>query len=183
MLTLDYDGNFLYRDLCILLVSGAARLLLNEWRRMGYYSHMEKVTRVGIGVFIFKDGAFLMGQRRNAHGDGTWSLPGGHLEFGETFEETAQREVLEETGLTITNIRFGAVTNDHFKSEDKHYVTVWMLSDWQSGTEQILEPDKCTALEWRTFNDLPEPLFLPWQQLFDSPFIDAIEDELTKSRQ
>lgn len=37
-------------------------------------------VRVGIGVFVFKDGKFLMAQRKNAHGDGTWSVPGGHLE-------------------------------------------------------------------------------------------------------
>ena len=69
-------------------------------------------VRVGVGVFIFKDGKFLMQQRQGAHGAGSWSVPGGHLEFNETFEETATREVLEETDLTITNIRFGAVTND-----------------------------------------------------------------------
>jgi len=143
---------------------------------------MDKVARVGIGVFVFKDGKFLMRRRRNAHGDGTWSIPGGHLEFGETFEETAKREVLEETGLTITNVRFGAVTNDHFEDEDKHYVTIWMLSDWERGEEQITEPDKFVAMEWRDFDTLPEPLFLPWRQLLGSQFIDGMKDELTKAR-
>ena len=69
-------------------------------------------VRVGIAVFVFKDGKFLMAQRHGAHGPGTWSVPGGHLEFGESFEETARREVKEETALEITNIRFGAVTNE-----------------------------------------------------------------------
>lgn len=144
---------------------------------------MDKVARIGIGVFIFKDGKFLMGRRRNAHGDGTWSIPGGHLEFGETFEDTAKREVLEETGLAIKNVRFGAVTNDHFRDEDKHYVTIWMLSDWESGKEQITEPDKFIEMQWRDFDTLPEPLFLPWQQLLSSQFIDGMKGELTKARQ
>ncbi len=144
---------------------------------------MDKVARIGIGVFIFKDGKFLMGRRRNAHGDGTWSIPGGHLEFGETFEDTARREVLEETGLSIKNVRFGAATNDHFKDEDKHYVTIWMLSDWKSGKEQITEPDKFIEMQWYDFDTLPEPLFLPWQQLLSSQFIDDMKDELTKSCQ
>lgn len=142
---------------------------------------MDKVARIGIGVFIFKDGKFLMGRRRNAHGDGTWSIPGGHLEFAETFEDTARREVLEETGLVITRVRFGAVTNDFFKDEDKHYVTIWMLSDWESGTEQITEPDKFIEMQWRDFDSLPEPLFLPWQQLLGSQFIDGMKNELIKS--
>lgn len=144
---------------------------------------MDKVARIGIGVFIFKDGKFLMGRRRNAHGDGTWSIPGGHLEFGETFEDTAKREVLEETGLAIKNVRFGAVTNDYFKNEDKHYVTIWMLSNWESGKEQITEPDKFIEMQWRDFDTLPEPLFLPWQQLLSSQFIDGMKGELTKDRQ
>ena len=144
---------------------------------------MDKVARIGIGVFIFKEGKFLMGRRRNAHGDGTWSIPGGHLEFGETFEDTAKREVLEETGLAIKNVRFGAVTNDYFKNEDKHYVTIWMLSNWESGKEQITEPDKFIEMQWRDFDTLPEPLFLPWQQLLSSQFIDGMKGELTKDRQ
>ena len=83
-------------------------------------------VRVGIAVFIFKDGQFLMMQRQGSHGTGTWSVPGGHLEFGESFEDTARREVLEETGVEITNIRFGGVTNDVFESDGKHYVTIWL---------------------------------------------------------
>ncbi len=77
------------------------------------------------------------------------------MEFGESLEETAAREVQEETGLKITNVRFGAVTNDIFTEEDKHYVTVWMISDWQSGEAQILEPDKFVSQKWITFDELP----------------------------
>lgn len=102
-----------------------------------------KQVRVGVGVFVFKDGAFLMQQRHGAHGAGSWSVPGGHQEFGESFEETARREVMEETGMQIRNVRFGAVTNDYFPEEDKHYVTIWVLSDWASGEAKIVEPDKC----------------------------------------
>ncbi|HUD06214.1 MAG TPA: NUDIX hydrolase [Candidatus Saccharimonadales bacterium] len=140
-----------------------------------------KIARIGIGVFIFKDGKFLMGRRKGSHGDGHWSIPGGHLEFGETFEDTASREVLEETGLEIRNVRFGAVTNDYFKDEGKHYVTIWVLSDWASGKEQLTEPDKFIEMQWRDFDNLPTPLFLPWQQLLSSQFIDAMKQELTNS--
>lgn len=113
----------------------------------------EPTVRVGIGVFIFKDDQFLMGQRQGSHGEGSWSVPGGHLEFGESFEQTAKREAKEETNLDITNIRFGAVTNDYFESENKHYVTIWMLSDYAAGEVKILEPDKFVKMEWRNFED------------------------------
>jgi len=58
-------------------------------------------VKVGIGVFVFKNGKFLMQKRHGAHGSNSWGVPGGHLEFGESFEATARREVLEETGLKI----------------------------------------------------------------------------------
>ncbi len=138
----------------------------------------QPTVRVGVGVFICRNGKFLMGQRHNAHGEGSWSIPGGHMEFGESFEETAKREVREETGLEIINIRFAAVTNDFFPSEQKHYVTVWVISDCPDGRERITEPDKLTHFSWRTLDNLPAPLFLPWQQLLESPFISSIRTEL-----
>lgn len=142
---------------------------------------MEKIARIGIGVFIFKNGKFLMGKRMGSHGEGSWSIPGGHLEFGESFADTAKREVLEETGLIIKNIRFGAVTNDIFLEDDKHYVTIWMLSDYESGTATILELDKYVDQDWFDFNTLPSPLFLPWKQLLSSEFIETIKSELSQS--
>jgi 8-oxo-dGTP diphosphatase len=134
-------------------------------------------VRVGIGVFVFKDGKFLLQKRQGAHGAGTWSLPGGHLEFGESFEHTARREVKEETDLEIKNLRFGAIMNDHFVGENEHYVSVWMLSEWDSGVLRNLEPEKCTAQSWHTFDDLPEPLFLTWSNFLESEFYESIKAE------
>lgn len=124
-----------------------------------------KHPRVGVGVFVFRNGKFLIQQRRGAHGDGTWSLPGGHLEYGESFEQTARREVAEETGMLIKNVSVAAVTNDIFMDEKKHYVTIWTICDWAGNDPKINEPDKCSAQQWVVFDNLPEPLFLPWKQL------------------
>lgn len=57
---------------------------------------------------------------------GTWSLPGGHLEFGETFEQCAKREVAEETGQDIEDVEFITATETMFVAENKHYVTVFV---------------------------------------------------------
>lgn len=139
-------------------------------------------VRVGIGVFVFRNGKFLMGQRRSAHGAGTWAVPGGHQEFGETWAETATREVLEETGMKIKNVRFGAVTDDFFKDEGKHYTTIWVISDWDLGEPTITEPDKFVQQEWFDFDNLPEPLFLVWDQLKPSQFYENLKLELDKSK-
>ncbi len=55
-------------------------------------------------------------------------MPGGHLEFGESFEHCAIREVLEETGLSINpeSVQFLTATNDIMASERKHYVTIFV---------------------------------------------------------
>jgi 8-oxo-dGTP diphosphatase len=137
--------------------------------------------RVGIGVFVIRDGKFLMGHRKGSHGSDTWSIPGGHMEFGESFEQTAKREVMEETGLQIKNVRFGAVTNDVFNDDKKHYVTVWVLSDAPKGEPSITEPDKFVDQEWIDIDKLPEPLFLPWRSLLASEFIDDIKRQIESS--
>ncbi len=139
-----------------------------------------KHTRVGIAVFVFKDGKFLMMKRKGSHGDGTWSVPGGHLDYGESFADTARREVLEELGVEIDDIRFGAVTNDYFKKENKHYVTIWLLSRLKSGEPVILEPEKCTEMGWFDFDSLPRPLFLPWEELLRSEFWEGVKKFLCK---
>ncbi|MBN2280201.1 MAG: NUDIX domain-containing protein [Candidatus Marinimicrobia bacterium] len=121
--------------------------------------------KVGIGVIIRKEGKILLGKRINAHGEGTWSFPGGHLEFGESWQECALREVKEETGLRIKNIRFFKATNDIFKKEQKHYITLFMECEYESGELQNLEPDKCEKWDWFDWNDLPGNLFLPIKNL------------------
>lgn len=139
----------------------------------------EQRAHIGIGVFVMKDGKFLMGRRLGAHGADSWSVPGGKLDFGETPEETAVREILEETGLPITNVRFGAYTNDFLPEDGLHFVTLWMLADWQAGEPAVTEPDKFVDMQWVDFTSLPAPLFQPfWEHLFVSPFLDDIKAQL-----
>ena len=134
----------------------------------------EKRPKVGIGVIILKDKRVLMGKRKNSHGQDTWSFPGGHLELNETWEDCARRETMEETGIKIKNIRFSAATNDIFTLEEKHYITILMLSDYDSGEVAIMEPEKCSGWEWFDWDNLPSPLFLPVENLLKNnynPFV------------
>jgi len=122
--------------------------------------------KVGIGVLIFNEQNILLGKRIASHGVGTWSPPGGHLEFGESFEECALREVQEETGLTLTHPEFLAVTNDVFADENKHYVTIFMVA--QAPEDQVvknMEPEKTASWEWINIHKLPARLFMPLQTL------------------
>jgi len=116
---------------------------------------------IGIGVCVIKDGKTLLGKRKNSHGDGSWSFPGGHLEMFETWENCAEREVFEETNLLIKNIKFVSITNDVFHEENKHYVTLFLIADYESGELKTMEPEKCEEWGWFRWENLPVPLFLP----------------------
>ena len=127
---------------------------------------MDKFPKVGVAVIVInKENKILFHIRKNALGDGTWSLPGGHLEFNEELEECARRETFEEAGISIKNIRFSALTNDIFSQEDKHYITIFMIAEHEFGHPVIKEPEKCDGWVWLSWNNLPRPLFLPIEHL------------------
>ena len=121
----------------------------------------DKRPGVGAAVFIMKNGKFIMVLRQGAHGADSWGLPGGHLEFGESWEEGVRREAREEVGLEIKNVRFVAATNDIFQAENKHYITLFMVADWESGEGHIMEPEKCQAVDWFSYDTMPKNVFLP----------------------
>jgi len=122
---------------------------------------LQKQVWVGVGAIVGRDGKVLLLKRKNAHGHGSWGFPGGHLEFGETPEEAARREVLEETGLQVDGIKPVGFTNDFFRKEDKHYITLYLLCKKARGDPKLMEPEKCERLGWFEWNNLPNPLFLP----------------------
>lgn len=128
---------------------------------------MSKVVRVGVGVIIKRGNQVLLGERIGAHGANTWATPGGHLEFGESIESCAAREVLEETGLTVVDVKQVGFTNDIFEREDKHYITIFVEARCDEGEAQILEPHKCKQWQWFTWDNLPKPLFIPMVNLIE----------------
>lgn len=118
----------------------------------------DNIPRVGIGVMILRDGKVLLGKRKNSHGSGEYAFPGGHLEYGESFESCARRETIEETGIHIKNIRFQYLRNV-LEYMPKHYVHINLLADWDSGEPKVMEPDKCENWQWYDIENLPSPLF------------------------
>jgi 8-oxo-dGTP diphosphatase len=113
---------------------------------------------VGIGVMVMKAGKVLLGKRKGSHGAGEYAWPGGHLEHGELFAECAVREVMEETGMQIGDIRFLRVLNTmHYAP--RHYVDITLVAEWVSGEPRVCEPDKVESWAWYSLDALPSPLF------------------------
>ena len=131
---------------------------------------MYKRPLVGVAVIVIKDNRVLLGKRKNAHGSGTWAFPGGHLEYDESIEECAGREVFEETGIQIENVRRGPYTNDIFADEGKHYVTLFVTADYKSGEPVVKEPHKCEKWAWCRWPPDVHPCFLPIKNLLKQNF-------------
>ena len=131
---------------------------------------MNNIPRVGVGVIIRREGKVLLGLRKGSHGSGSWAFPGGHLEFGETPEQTVVRELQEECGVQVKNLTTVTFTNDIFITEQKHYITLYVLCDYASGEAKNLEPEKCERWEWFAWDRLPEPKFLGLQHLVETGY-------------
>jgi 8-oxo-dGTP diphosphatase len=93
--------------------------------------------RVGVGAVVLREGRLLLVRRGAAPAQGLWAIPGGGLRLGETLQEGAEREILEETGIII---RAGEplFTCDSFERDADgrirfHYVIVDVTADYVSG--------------------------------------------------
>ena len=98
-----------------------------------YPSH----PRVGVAAVVLRDSQVLLVQRGREPGKGSWGVPGGMLELGETLAEGARREVLEECGVEIEVGPLVAVFEPIQRDEDGrlrfHYVVVDYLARYLSG--------------------------------------------------
>ena len=91
--------------------------------------------KVGVGVMILRNEEILLGKRHDdsekassdLHGEGTWTMPGGKLDFQETLLDGAAREVLEETGIKINKEKLKVISVADEIVPDNHYVTVGFL--------------------------------------------------------
>lgn len=141
--------------------------------------------KVGVGVVVLSPAltgetdttrtqrCIWAGRRKGSHGSSTLALPGGHLEYGESWTECAIREVQEEMGLTLSSVEYLHVTNDIMRQDKKHYITIFMMGELQDPVHQRpqnLEPEKCEGWEPYKLSDLldmvdRDELFLPLENL------------------
>ena len=113
---------------------------------------------VGVGVVVLKEENVLLIRRGRPPRLGEWSLPGGAQYVGETVQETARREVIEETGVSIQNPEFLEVVDSIIKDDDGsvkfHYTLIDYWANWESGTPQ--GADDAQHAEWVHFRKLED---------------------------
>ena len=121
----------------------------------------------GVGVVFVRQGKVFLAQRRGAHGEHTWASAGGHLEFGETLEDCARREAMEELGVVVGDLRVLCLSN--VMAYDRHYVDVEFLGDI-GGQEPVPAASDGTLGEygWYPLADPPQPLFEPMRLAINS---------------
>ena len=106
---------------------------------------------VGVGACILNEtGEVLLAQRgplaKNERG--TWEIPGGGVEFGETLEAALKREIFEEIGVEIEIISLLQVCDHILPAEKQHWVSPTFICKIISGEPTIKEPGKCSDMGW-----------------------------------
>lgn len=87
-------------------------------------SSAQRHPRVGVGLFLVDDrGYILIGKRKGSHGAGTLALAGGHLDWLESWEDCAVRELYEETGIRLSDYQGHHSTADEGASPSLNFVT------------------------------------------------------------
>jgi 8-oxo-dGTP diphosphatase len=120
---------------------------------------------VGIGIVVIKGDPkgdhVLLCQRGKPPNLGAWTLPGGAQELGETCEQAARRELMEECGLTVGPLHFCAHVDTIRRDEDGrvrfHYTILDFAARWEAG-EPVAGSD-VAALAWAPLDAL-EPFEL-----------------------
>ena len=133
----------------------------------------DKLVGAGVGVMILKNNKILLGKRHDdpekadslLHGEGTWTMPGGKLNFGDAPHNGAYRETIEETSIKINKekIKLISVTNEIV--EDAHFITLGFLCEEFEGEPKVMEPDEITEWGWFDLSNLPSPIFFPCEKI------------------
>ncbi len=91
-------------------------------------------------------------------------------------EACAIRESQQEISVIITDITFLAMTNDVFDARKGHDISIWMTGRYVSGTLTLKAAQEISAIDWFSWDALPDPLFLPFEHLLTGQCYPALWD-------
>lgn len=122
---------------------------------------MRKDFAVGVRVMIIDGRKLLLGKMSClGYGrEGMWGLFGGHLEQGETFEQSAIREIKEELNIDLECPEVFCVQNDMHASA--HWISIGLVAHKWKGEIVNSEQNNCAELAWFDLDSLPENIYPP----------------------
>jgi mutator protein MutT len=112
---------------------------------------------VGTGALVFNDlGEVLIAQRGTKANNevSAWDFPGGTVEFGESCEATAIRELKEEFDIDIVIIELLDLVNHILPEEGQHWVSPAYIAKHIGGVAKVMEPEKCPLFKWVKIEDI-----------------------------
>lgn len=105
-------------------------------------------------MLLRKGNSVLLGHRLSKFGGGKLCFPGGHVEMFETAEVAVRRETIEECGLKVGKVEMIGFTEDLYRKENKHYITIFFLGEYIGGDPVTMEPEKIDQWKWYEISDL-----------------------------
>ena len=138
---------------------------------------LDSYPRTGVAVIVTHQKTVLFGKRTVANGGFVWQLPGGWIELGESPEQSARREVAEETGLRLGDLRLVGLTNNIF-SDQSHSISLYFEAEC-ANPEKInnMEPDKCEQWMWKNWQEVNNNLYLPLLLFKDADYRPFLTDK------
>ena len=130
----------------------------------------------GVIVYNEKQEMCLLRRCNTGYIDGTYNLPAGHLEKGESLQQGAHREALEETGITITDSKLIHTTYREMKNNRIYIDTIFEVLAYD-GEIHNAEPNKCDQVIWVSKDNLPKNIAPSLKHVLEAIFRGEIYSE------
>ena len=163
------------RELSVKLVNEVVDAPIDKIRDLFTFEHGYQTPKIDVRAVVLKDNQILFARERI---DNKWSLPGGFADVNYSPKEVAEKEVKEETGLTVVACRALAIIDchkHHFPPSEFHYYKIIILCEITGG--ELQGSIETLEAKFFSFNNLPE---LSLNRINDE-VLEIIKQQLTNS--